>query len=65
MKQRGFDFGRSRPNTLARIANDWDAMNFRNAKAFLTNPELCGGPDSFGIIWARMVIERIEGKQKG
>lgn len=48
-----------RPKSQKRLAADYDRRNLEMAREFIENLVLCGGPDSFGMRWARMVIERL------
>lgn len=37
----------------------YDEANLRVAQDFIREPQLCGGADSFGMRWARLVIRRL------
>ena len=67
MKQATMKFGSpgSRPKpSPKRVATGFDESNLRTAREVLDSPDKYGGPGSITVVWARLVVERIEG-QKG
>jgi hypothetical protein len=53
-------FGKTKSKAPAALSRDYDRRNLEIAKDFLANPDLAGGPDSFGMIWARLCVARLE-----
>jgi hypothetical protein len=60
--QKKFTFGKQakREKPIAKQRDGFEAANLRNAQAFIRNPELCGGRESFGYRWAGLVMARLE-----
>jgi len=49
-------------STIKTQRNDFDQRNLATAREILANPDQHGGADAFPVIWARSVIQRLEGK---
>ena len=65
MHQQTMKFGNSgsRPKpSPKRVATGFDESNLRTAREVLDSPEKYGGDEAITVVWARQVIERLDGQ---
>ena len=61
MKQQRLQAGQKK--TVLRESTNYDRVNMATAREVLRNPAAHGGDQAITVVWARLVVERIEGKQ--
>ena len=60
MKQARMQFRRPE-KTVKRTGDDFDSKNLNTAREVLDSPEKYGGDEAITVVWARLVVERLEG----